>query len=160
MVLSARRLDLPFLAVDRVSQGARRSPPSQSLSSTRRPQRFLSSSSSPLLPSSLPSGTVSCFVGRRSSPSSISGEAVDAVGGAAMEDDAPGGPLRRMSSRIRRVAPKMVAALASSDNREQVRPVSRGLARLADYYFFISIASLRHRCSRILSPISISSDAR
>ncbi|CAA6660623.1 unnamed protein product [Spirodela intermedia] len=42
-----------------------------------------------------------------------------------MEDDVPGGPLRRMSSRIRRVAPKMVAALASSDNREQA-----ALARL------------------------------
>lgn len=37
-----------------------------------------------------------------------------------MEDE-PSNPLRRMSSRTRKVAPKMVAALASSDNRTQVR---------------------------------------
>uniref|UniRef100_A0A1D1YVS8 Zinc finger HIT domain-containing protein 1 n=1 Tax=Anthurium amnicola TaxID=1678845 RepID=A0A1D1YVS8_9ARAE len=40
-----------------------------------------------------------------------------------MEDE--NSSLRRMSSRIRRVAPRMVAALASSDNREQA-----ALARL------------------------------
>ena len=38
---------------------------------------------------------------------------------ASMEDDASGS-LRRTSSRTRRVATKMVAALASTDNREQV----------------------------------------
>lgn len=41
-----------------------------------------------------------------------------------MDDDASN-PLRRMSSRTRKVAPKMAAALASSDNRNQV-----ALARL------------------------------
>lgn len=35
-------------------------------------------------------------------------------------DDDTSNPLRRMSSRTRKVAPKMVAALASSDNRTQV----------------------------------------
>lgn len=42
----------------------------------------------------------------------------------AMDDDATN-PFRRMSSRTRKVAPKMVAALASSDNRTQA-----ALARL------------------------------
>lgn len=38
---------------------------------------------------------------------------------AAMEDD-NSNPFRRMSSRTRKVAPRMTAALASSDNRTQV----------------------------------------
>lgn len=50
---------------------------------------------------------------------------------AAMDED-NSSPFRRMSSRTRKVAPRMVAALANSDNRTQVCPI-----RLFDNQFLV-----------------------
>ncbi|RZS03194.1 hypothetical protein BHM03_00033343 [Ensete ventricosum] len=46
-------------------------------------------------------------------------------------DEENTGPFRRTSSRTKKIAAKMAAALASADNRTQVDSVSRAFAALA-----------------------------
>ncbi|EOY34617.1 HIT-type Zinc finger family protein isoform 2, partial [Theobroma cacao] len=72
-------------------------------------------------------------------------------------DDENSNPFRRMSSRTRKVAPKMAAALASSDNRTQLWPglklwrmITQGLKQLNRTMMMklLLMTMIKHTCKR------------